>query len=64
MFTYFLLKYLQDTKGNVTLNELANDVKNKVSLESLRVNNKEQDPTVQVSHSIADTWEGWRINDK
>jgi hypothetical protein len=64
MFTYFLLKYLQETKGNVTLSDLADDVKNKVSLESLRVNSKEQDPTVQVSHSVADKWEGWRINDK
>lgn len=62
MFTYFLLKKLQETKGNITYGALADYVKNQVSLESLRINSKEQDPTVQVSISVNEIWEDWEIN--
>jgi uncharacterized caspase-like protein len=62
IFTYFLLKKLQESKGNITYGKLADYVKNQVSIESLRVNNKEQDPTVQVSIGVMDGWENWTIN--
>jgi len=62
MFTYFLLKKLQETKGNITYGVLADYVKNQVSLESLRINSKEQDPTVQVSISVNELWEDWELN--
>jgi len=62
MFTYYLLKKLQETKGKITYGKLAGSIKNQVSLESLRINNKEQDPTVQVSISVKDVWENWEIN--
>ncbi len=62
MFTYFLLKKLQETKGNVSYGDIAISVKDKVSIESLRINNKEQDPSVQVSINVADTWEDWKLN--
>ena len=62
IFTYFLLKKLQESKGNVTYGQLADYVKKQVSIESLRVNNKEQDPAVQVSISVNDTWENWTVN--
>ena len=62
IFTYFLLKKLQESKGNITYGKLADAVKSQVSLESLRVNNKEQDPTVQVSIGVMDNWENWTIN--
>lgn len=62
IFTYYLLKKLQDTKGNISYGQLADYVKKQVSLESLRVNNKEQDPTVQVSIAVDGTWEDWTVN--
>lgn len=62
IFTYFLLKKLQESKGNITYGKLADYVKSQVSIESLRVNNKEQDPTVQVSIGVMDGWENWTIN--
>jgi len=62
MFTYFLLKKLQETKGNISYGKLADYVKSNVSLESLRVNNKEQDPTVKISIDVQDKWENWTIN--
>ncbi|MFO7789400.1 MAG: caspase family protein [Bacteroidota bacterium] len=61
MFTYYLLKKLQSTEGNVTHGELAGYLKQKVSVSSLRVNEKEQDPTVNVSDDIKDTWENWKF---
>jgi hypothetical protein len=62
IFTFFLLKKLQDTEGNVNYGQLADYIKKQVSIESLRVNNKEQDPAVQVSISVKDTWEDWTVN--
>ncbi len=62
MFTYFLLKKLQETKGNITYSKLADFIKNNVSIESLRINNKEQDPTVKISMDVQDKWENWTVN--
>jgi len=61
MFTYFLLKKLQETKGMLTYRELENYLKTNISLESLRVNGKNQDPEVIVSSSVYDSWGGWKF---
>ena len=61
MFTYFLLKKIQETKGALTYRELAGYLKSNVSLESLRVNGKGQDPEVIVSSSVFDAWKQWRL---
>jgi len=61
LFTYFLLKKLQDNKGDISYDELFKYTKNEVSLKSLMVNQKEQDPTVQVSPDIENTWKLWKI---
>lgn len=55
MFTYFLLKKLQSTKGDVTLQELAKYVKEQVMQHSMKENGKRQTPTMQVSHSLQST---------
>nr|NQU88938.1 caspase family protein [Bacteroidota bacterium] len=62
MFTYFLLKKLQESKGNLTYGDLADFVKDNVSIESLRINNKEQDPAIKVSMDVMDLWENWTLN--
>jgi len=62
IFTYFLLKKLQESKGNITYGKLADYVKSQVSLESLRVNSKEQDPTIKVSVGVMEDWENWAVN--
>ena len=46
MFTYFLLKKLHDTKGDVTLNELADYITEEVKKTSVVNNRKKQMPTV------------------
>lgn len=45
MFTYFLLKKLQETKGNVSYGELSDFITEKVSRMSLVENSKSQTPT-------------------
>lgn len=56
MFTYFLLKKLQESKGNVTLKDLSNYVEDNVRKNSLTVNGKLQTPTTKVSGRLADEW--------
>lgn len=56
MFTYFLLKKLQETKGNVTLKDLGDYLKQKVMSESILVNDKSQTPTVTASDAANTDW--------
>ena len=61
MFTYYLLKKLQETAGKVTYRELADYLVKTVSYESLKINEKEQDPEVRTSVEVMDEWRGWGI---
>lgn len=61
MFTYFLLKKLQASKGILSYRELADYLKSEVSIESIRINSKEQDPDVLVSPALGNEWEGWKL---
>ena len=56
MFTYFLLKKLQDTKGDVTYGELAEYIKKNVQKESLLVNDKAQSPNIATSVAVTESW--------
>ncbi len=56
LFTYFLLKKLQETKGAVTLGELSNYITTNVSQQSIVVNSKSQTPTVVPSANVGDGW--------
>jgi len=56
LFTYFLIKKLQETKGAVTLGELSNYVTTNVSQQSIVVNRKSQTPTVVPSANMGDGW--------
>jgi hypothetical protein len=61
LFTYFLLKKLQETKGNLTYKDLGNFLVEKVALESVLINNKEQNPQIIVSPDLKNTWETWKF---
>lgn len=61
LFTYFLLKKMQESKGEVTLKELGDYLAEKVSQQSIVVNSKSQTPTVIVSNSIAGDWTSWKL---
>lgn len=62
LFTYFLLKKLQESKGNATLEELGSYIEQNVKRQSVVVNRKAQTPTVTPSASVADSWKQLRLN--
>jgi hypothetical protein len=61
MFTYFLLKKLQETKGNATLGELGSYITTNVKQQSIIVNRKSQTPTVISSQTLSGRWQGMRL---
>ena len=61
MFTYFLLKKLQESKGNLTYKELSDYLNEKISLESVLVNSKEQNTQTNVSPDATNIWKNWNF---
>ncbi len=61
MFTYFLLKKLKETAGNITYKELADYLKESVGIESLMINDKEQVPFIGVGPAIKNEWKYWKF---
>ncbi|MFC2101175.1 caspase domain-containing protein, partial [Bacteroidota bacterium] len=62
IFTYFLLKKLKESSGDVSLFELSEYVKKQVQIKSIKVNSVLQDPTVIVSPLVSDYWKSWKLN--
>ena len=62
LFTYYLLKKLQETKGDVTLGELGDYVKTKVEQQSIVVNGKLQSPSIMSAPLIGNDWKTWKLN--
>jgi hypothetical protein len=60
MFTYFLLKKLQETRGEVTLSELSQYVIDEVGKRSA-VLNKPQTPSVTPAYGVSDSWQTWKL---
>ncbi len=61
LFTYFLLKKMQETKGKVTLGELADYIKENVSLQSRLINNMPQTPTVIAAPGLSSNWRSIKL---
>ncbi len=60
-FTYYLLKKLKETKGDITFKELSDYLTDIVPLQSVLLNNKEQTPTVKMGMSITEDLNGWNF---
>lgn len=56
LFTYYLLKKLQESKGGATLNELSSYIITNVTQKSVVVNKKSQTPQVNTSQQFQNTW--------
>ncbi|MDE7160628.1 MAG: WG repeat-containing protein [Muribaculaceae bacterium] len=56
LFTYFLLKKLQETGGNTTYRDLYNYISDNVRYHSVVDNNKAQTPTVEPSFEMEQVW--------
>lgn len=62
MFTYFILKKLKETGGDVSMEELSNYVSKEVSISSLKINSKKQNPTTLISPDAKSLWMDWMLN--
>jgi len=60
-FTYYLLKKLKETKGDITFKELSDYLTDIVPLQSVLLNNKEQTPTVKMGMNITEDLNGWNF---
>ena len=61
LFTYFLLKKLQESQGNITLGELGDYLKDEVKRQSFLKNNKLQTPMVSVAVSLQNNWKNIKL---
>lgn len=61
LFTYFLLKKMQESKGDVSLGELEDYVATNVEQTSITNNKKSQTPTVTPSPSMGNTWKSIKL---
>ena len=61
MFTYFLLKKLQETKGDISYDELSQYIKNNVEVNSINKNGTIQNPNILVSPQLGEEWKTWTL---
>ncbi len=61
MFTYYLLKTLKESKGNISLGDLSTKVTKEVKRRSVVQNEKMQTPTVISSPATATHWKSWKL---
>ena len=61
MFTYFLLKKIQEKKGNVMLGELEEYIVGEVKKHSVVINQKMQTPTISSSATLSTIWKNMKL---
>ena len=63
LFTYYLLKKIQESKGEVTYGELSTYIKQNVEQRAVVKNNKPQTPMLNVSYKLQDTWSSLKLTE-
>jgi len=61
MFTYYLLKKIQETNGDITYKELSDYLTEQVSVKSALINQKEQNPQTLISVNAKEKWGDWKV---
>jgi hypothetical protein len=61
LFTYYLLKKLKETSGNVTYGDLFEYILKNVQLDALTENNKPQVPVYISSDLVGEKWKSWKL---
>ena len=61
LFTYFLLKKLKDTRGEVTWGELSDYLVDEVGHQSFIKNHKVQTPTISLASSLKESWKKLKL---
>ncbi len=62
LFTYYFLKKLQESKGNLSYTEMYEYLQKQVGLNSVLVNNKEQNPQLLISPGVNPKLQEWKFN--
>lgn len=60
LFTYFLLKQLKDSSGDITIENLYESVRASVQSNSIWINNMEQTPELLSGPGISEGWKQWK----
>ncbi|MCM1520818.1 MAG: leucine-rich repeat protein [Lachnoclostridium sp.] len=61
LFTYYLLKKLRETSGEVTMGELVDYLSENVAQRSVVVNRKKQSPAILSSPTLGQKWRTWTM---
>lgn len=61
LFTYYLLKKLQETKGEVSLGDLSDYVIEQVRKQSIVINGKSQTPAITPANGLGTSWRVWEL---
>ncbi len=61
MFTYYLLKKIRETKGDVTYKDLCDYTTENVRRSSIVTNGKSQTPKVTSSQTVGEKWKEWKL---
>ncbi len=63
IFTYYLLKKLQESQADISYNELFDYLKYNVNNKALDINKPSQTPEVNISNNFKQTWKELKINE-
>jgi len=61
VFTYYLLKKLQDSKGDVNLSDLEDYLKKEVPLHLNSIYKPIQNPKIKGADDLKDNWKSWKL---
>jgi len=61
IFTYYLLKKLKETSGDINLLDLSDYLSSEIGIRSVMINNKEQNPQTNISPALGEIWKQWKI---
>ncbi|MEQ9062795.1 MAG: caspase family protein [Vicingaceae bacterium] len=61
LFTYYFLKKLKETKGNVSAGQLKQYLELEVARTSLIENERQQTPQILVSPTLGNSWSSWKL---
>ena len=56
-----IFKKLQETNGDILYSELSTSLKDKIGLESVRANNKKQNPQVLLGIETTEVWGKFKL---
>lgn len=63
LFTYYLLKKIQETEGNVSYEELSGYISSNVKKDAFLLNEKPQTPVVATSQSASTSWKKMKLTE-